>query len=363
MKRENILLTDRTKLSYNGVRIYGKLLLENKYLIFESEQGQRLKIPIEVISGLRGGVEKITLSLVYLFGIIWLFLGVLKFLSPLEISFLASINDFLMADTVGMLFSIFLIVTGIPMIVIGMQGTSKRKTKIFNILSYVVGALWIFAGIIFLMFLMQDKALEGTMLLPIAGIMLASGMLSLFIGISMSQGELISKYLIVEILDSRTILSFLLKNPHHWIDFMKKLPVRTSLTYRKNREKEFEGRLNSFLSPPVYRDLDKKSKISHEDIFQVINCPFCGRSIPKDSVICSYCRKELHVPPRLKKLLQEKSKWEKKLKELKDNKDNYIKKGILTEEKYQEQYEEIMDKLVDIEDKVIQEKMKGGVKK
>ncbi|OQX56595.1 MAG: hypothetical protein B5M53_00745, partial [Candidatus Cloacimonas sp. 4484_209] len=62
-----------------------------------------------------------------------------------------------MADTVGMLFNIFLIVTGIPMIVIGMQGSSKRKTKIFNILSYVVGALWIFTGVIFLMFLMQDK--------------------------------------------------------------------------------------------------------------------------------------------------------------------------------------------------------------
>ena len=123
----------------------------------------------------------------YVLGIIWLFLGVLKFLSPLEISFLASINDFLMADTVGMLFSIFLIVTGIPMIVIGMQGSSKRKTKIFNILSYVVGALWIFTGVIFLMFIMQGKVLEGVIMLPVAGIMLASGMLSLFIGISMSQ--------------------------------------------------------------------------------------------------------------------------------------------------------------------------------
>jgi len=123
----------------------------------------------------------------YVLGIIWLFLGVLKFLSPLEMSFLTSINDFLMADTVGMLFSIFLIVTGIPMIVIGMQGSSKRKTKIFNILSYVVGALWIFTGVIFLMFLMQGKVLEGVIMLPVAGIMLASGMLSLFIGISMSQ--------------------------------------------------------------------------------------------------------------------------------------------------------------------------------
>jgi len=123
----------------------------------------------------------------YVLGIIWLFLGVLKFLSPVEISFLASINDFLMADTVGMLFSIFLIVTGIPMIVIGMQGSSKRKTKIFNILSYVVGALWIFTGVIFLMFLMQGKVLEGVIMLLVAGIMLASGMLSLFIGISMSQ--------------------------------------------------------------------------------------------------------------------------------------------------------------------------------
>jgi hypothetical protein len=123
----------------------------------------------------------------YVLGIAWFFLGMLKFLSPLEISFLTKINDFLMDGTVGMLFSIFLIVTGIPMILIGMQGVPKKKTKLFNILSYVVGILWIFTGVIFLMFLMQEKVLEGIMILPIAGMMLASGMLSIFMGISMSQ--------------------------------------------------------------------------------------------------------------------------------------------------------------------------------
>ncbi len=123
----------------------------------------------------------------YILGIAWFFLGILKFLSPLEISFLTKIDDFLMEGTVGMLFSIFLIVTGIPMILIGMQGVPKKKTKLFNILSYVVGILWIFTGVIFLMFLMQEKVLEGIMTLPIAGIMLASGMLSIFMGISMSQ--------------------------------------------------------------------------------------------------------------------------------------------------------------------------------
>ncbi|MCK4637003.1 MAG: hypothetical protein KAT49_03890 [Methanomicrobia archaeon] len=123
----------------------------------------------------------------YILGIAWFFLGILKFLSPLEISFLTKIDDFLMEGTVGMLFSIFLIVTGIPMILIGMQGVPKKKTKLFNILSYVVGILWIFTGVIFLMILMQGKVLEGIMTLPIAGIMLASGMLSIFMGISMSQ--------------------------------------------------------------------------------------------------------------------------------------------------------------------------------
>lgn len=69
------------------------------------------------------------------------------------------------------------------------------------------------------------------------------------------------------------------------------------------------------------------------------------------------------VPPELQKLLNEKAEWRAKLEKLKDQKEKLISDGLMTEEYYQQRYEEIMDKLVDIEDKIIQEKMKGGKKK
>jgi len=77
---------------------------------------------------------------------------------------------------------------------------------------------------------------------------------------------------------------------------------------------------------------------------------------------------EVPTPPEkvsliLQRLLQEKEEWREKLNELKSQKNELIKKGVLTEEIYKQRYEEIMDKLVDIEDKFIQEKMKGGKKK
>jgi len=123
----------------------------------------------------------------YVLGMVWIFLGVMNFLSPLEISSLTKINEFLMTGTVGLLFGIFLMITGVPMIVIGMQGVAKKKTKFFNITSYATGAMWISVGLIFLMFLIQDKTIESTILIPLSGIMLASGMLSVFIGLSITQ--------------------------------------------------------------------------------------------------------------------------------------------------------------------------------
>jgi len=67
--------------------------------------------------------------------------------------------------------------------------------------------------------------------------------------------------------------------------------------------------------------------------------------------------------PKLQKLLQERDEWRAKLEYLKNNKDELIKEGAMSEEYYQQRSEEIINKLVDIEDKIIQEKIKGGKKK
>jgi len=68
------------------------------------------------------------------------------------------------------------------------------------------------------------------------------------------------------------------------------------------------------------------------------------------------------ISPKLQKLLNEKQEWRERLDYLKNNKNELIKKGAMTEKIYQDRYDEIMDQLVDIEDRIIQEKMKGGKK-
>ncbi|OQX56593.1 MAG: hypothetical protein B5M53_00735 [Candidatus Cloacimonas sp. 4484_209] len=69
------------------------------------------------------------------------------------------------------------------------------------------------------------------------------------------------------------------------------------------------------------------------------------------------------MSPELERLLKERDEWRIKLEKLKDQKEKLISEGLMTERIYKERYEEIMDQLVDIEDKIIQEKMKGGGKK
>ena len=83
---------------------------------------------------------------------------------------------------------------------------------------------------------------------------------------------------------------------------------------------------------------------------------------PKEKTIEKKPEKE-EISPKLKKLLQERDEWRAKLEDLKREKDDLIKRGVMTEEYYQQRYEEIINKLVDIEDKIIQERMKGGKKK
>jgi len=72
---------------------------------------------------------------------------------------------------------------------------------------------------------------------------------------------------------------------------------------------------------------------------------------------------EEEISSELEKLLEEKTEWRKKLEDLRKKKEDLIKRGLMSEKTYQDRYEEIMDKLVNIEDKIIQEKMKGGKKK
>jgi len=69
------------------------------------------------------------------------------------------------------------------------------------------------------------------------------------------------------------------------------------------------------------------------------------------------------MSPELKQLLEKREEWRKKLEGLKKEKEDFIKRGLISEKTYQQRYEEIMDQLVDIEDKIIQEKIKGGKKK
>lgn len=105
------------------------------------------------------------------------------------------------------------------------------------------------------------------------------------------------------------------------------------------------------------------TKDSQKILIEVTKCPFCERLIPEDSRVCSYCGKSLGFRFKLNQLSREKQEYQKKLDNLKKRKEELIEEGILSGEYYQQRYNEIMDKLVDIEDMIIQEKIKEGVKK
>ena len=105
----------------------------------------------------------------------------------------------------------------------------------------------------------------------------------------------------------------------------------------------------------------KKEKPIEKPLPKTKHCPFCGKEIPMNSKICPYCKKDLEVTPELKRLLEEKEEWKEKLDHLKQNKSELIEKGAMTKEEYQKRYDEIIDKLVDIEDKLLRITM--GMKK
>ena len=203
---------------------------------------------------------------------------------------------------------------------------------------------------------------------------------------------------------TRKKLKFSVRNSELWVKKIRELQKIMPYGVDKDKENQFEGDLHSFLLPPGHRDIksEKKSSYKHKT-FQVINCPSCNRSIPIDSVVCPFCRRGLepeslekgseelydqkHCPScgrsipidsivcpyckrdfqkkklkeqissKIQKLSQGREEWRKKLAKLENQKDT------MTKEEYKKRYEEIMDKLVDIEDMIIQEKIKEGVKK
>ncbi|MCD6466780.1 MAG: zinc-ribbon domain-containing protein, partial [Methanomicrobia archaeon] len=126
-----------------------------------------------------------------------------------------------------------------------------------------------------------------------------------------------------------------------------------------------------FVDPGFCSNCGKKLPIEEK-----IRCPHCGTKIEIMKGIkylrCPTCLYLIEpskgqasegVSSGLQRLLQEKAEWRKKLEDLKREKEDLIRRGVMTEEYYQQRYEEIINKLVDIEDKIIQEKIKGGKKK
>jgi len=96
-----------------------------------------------------------------------------------------------------------------------------------------------------------------------------------------------------------------------------------------------------------------------EKVRDIKFCRYCGKEISIDATFCKYCGARLRDPDKMEKLLMEKNKLREKLEFYKKGLEN----GILSQEEYQRRYDETIDELVDIEDKIIQEKMKGEKKK
>jgi len=105
----------------------------------------------------------------------------------------------------------------------------------------------------------------------------------------------------------------------------------------------------------IITQIEKRKSIKKK--IDLIECPFCGRKIFSDSILCSYCGKKLKYSTEMERLLERRKFYNEKLEIVKEC------KNIIPENEYEEKYNKIMDHLVDIEDKIIQEKMKGGKKK
>ena len=163
-------------------------------------------------------------------------------------------------------------------------------------------------------------------------------------------------------------LDFFIPDPDRWIHKIVDIRMKLPYTIDSQGEKKFEAFLRSFIG--VQKDIfSKEEEISgqtpQEILIKVIKCPFCKRLIPEDSKICPYCKKDLEFRVKINKFLKEKQEYQKRLENLKKRKEELIQEGILSEEEYEKKYNEIMDKLVDIEDRIIrtklrEEKPKGG---
>ena len=116
----------------------------------------------------------------------------------------------------------------------------------------------------------------------------------------------------------------------------------------------------------IYRVATAKKELTYVDSKMSME----SLAIPKEEIYAKELKdkkkemkekyKEEEISAKMKHLLKRKEDLNRELEELKAYKYKLISQKTMTKEEYNQRYEGLMDKLVDIEDKIIQEKMKRG---
>jgi tetratricopeptide (TPR) repeat protein len=104
-------------------------------------------------------------------------------------------------------------------------------------------------------------------------------------------------------------------------------------------------------TPPETPPSDKKKA---EAAGQIQTCPFCGREIPKSSVVCPFCSGSLSETRE--ELMRKKEETQKTIDELEKS---YIA-GLVSEEEYKKLRRKWVTVLADIEEKIISYEVKKG---
>jgi len=166
------------------------------------------------------------------------------------------------------------------------------------------------------------------------------GILTSFIGQGLyTQASLVERYLIFTTF--QLLMSIFIIVAFYFIIYKKK-------------ETEWKKSIKS------YKETENSIARKEQGKPLLIPCPFCSRLIPEDSKVCPYCKSDLEFRVKTNQLSKEKQEYQKKLENLKKRKEELIEEGILSEEEYEKKYSEIMDKLVDIEDRIIKIKLREG---
>ena len=170
----------------------------------------------------------------------------------------------------------------------------------------------------------------------------------------------------IQVTKKNLSLDFFIPDPDRWIHKIVDIRMKLPYTIDSQGEKKFEASLRSFIGDQkdiFSKEEEISEQTSQEILIKVIKCPFCERLVPEDSQACPYCKNDLEFRVKINQLSKERQEYQKRMENLKKRKEELIEEGILSREEYEKKYEEIMNQLVDIEDKIIQERMKGGGKK